>query len=348
MRRVCRGGLIGAALMLTARNIAVSSQSAGQLTVCHAGSVQLAFAEVEKAFAAQHPAIALKDISGGSVALAARLAAGRQACDVYAAADYQDIDLLLKPQGIADYTIVFAKGRMVLAYLETDPTAKGIAAAGDFNPPTSIPNAASDWYKVLLAPGVRVSSSHPFLDPGGYRTHMIFQLAQMHYKLPNLSSSLLEHVTINAMAAADGANRPTLGKDFNFQFIYEHSAAAAAKSNPSYRYVALPDTIDLSTTSHNGHYAQASVTIPGVGPSVEIPSVTIPATRVAWGLTIPKRSANPENALAFVIMLLGSSGVAALNANGPVPIAPALVTSQDYARVPKAMQSLVKAGPILP
>ena len=248
-RAVWGGGVICAALILTAPGVAVSSQSAGQLNVCHAGSLQLAFTQLEKEFTAQHPQVELKDISGGSVALAGRLAAGLQPCDVYATADYQNIDLLLKPLGLADYTIVFAKGRMVLAYLATDPKTHGIAAAGDFRPPTSIPNAAPEWYQILLAPGVRISSSHPFLDPGGYRAHMIVRLAQMHYNVPNLSNLLLEHLTISAAAGADAANRPTLGRDYNFQFMYEHSAVAAAKSNPSYRYVALPDRIDLSTAA---------------------------------------------------------------------------------------------------
>ena len=347
-RAVWSAGMIGAALILTARGVAVSSQSAGELNVCHAGSLQLAFTQVEKAFTAQHPEVDLKDISGGSVALAARLAAGLQRCDVYATADYQNIDLLLKPLGLADYTIVFAKGRMVLAYLATDPKTHGIADAGDFKPPTSIPNAAPEWYQVLLAPGVRLASSHPFLDPGGYRAHMIVRLAQTYYNVPNLSNLLLEHLTISTAAGADAANRPTVGRDYNFQFIYEHSAAAAAKSNPSYRYVGLPDRIDLSTASHNSYYAQASVTIPHIEAPGGTASVSIPATRVAWGLTILKKSPNPENAVAFVNLVLGAGGTAAFNANGPVPITPALVTASDYTRLPKSMQSLVSAGPIVP
>jgi ABC-type molybdate transport system substrate-binding protein len=348
-RPAWNGALVCTALVIIARGVAVSSQSPGQLNVCHAGSVQLAFTQVEKAFTAEHPTVVVRDVSGGSVALAGRLAVGLQPCDVYAAADYEDIDLLLKPLGLADYTVVFAKGRMVLAYLATDPKTHGIATAGDFTPPTSIPDATPDWYRVLLAPGVRISSSHPFLDPSGYRSHMIFRLAQTYYNVPNLSNLLLEHVTINAAAGgADAANGPTLGRDHNFQFIYEHSAAAAAKSNPSYRYVALPDRIDLSTASNNSYYAQASVTMPGIGPPGGMASASIPATRVAWGLTILKESPNLDNAIAFVNLVLGSAGTAAFNAHGPAPITPALVSASDYARVPRSMQSLVTAGPILP
>ena len=40
------------------------------------------------------------------------------------------------------------------------------------------------WYETLTAPGVRISGAHPFMDPGGYRAHMIFELAQAHYKVP--------------------------------------------------------------------------------------------------------------------------------------------------------------------
>jgi ABC-type molybdate transport system substrate-binding protein len=343
-RAVWAGALIGAALIMTAHAVAVSSPSASLLNVCHAGSLQLAFSQVETVFTSQHPGVVVKDVSGGSVALAGRLAAGLQPCDVYAAADYQDIDLLLRPLGLADYTIVFARGRMVLAYLATDPQTVGIAAPGDFTPPTSIPNAVPDWYRVLLAPGVRISSSHPFLDPSGYRTHMIFRLAQAHYNVPNLANSLLEHLTINAATGADAASRPALGRDYNFQIIYEHSAATAAKSNPAYRYVALPDRIDLSSTSHNSFYAQASVTIPGIGPSGGAASVAIPGTRVAWGLTILNNNPNQENAIAFVKLLLGPVGSAAFNTHGPSAISPALVSAIDYGRLPKSVQPLVTAG----
>jgi ABC-type molybdate transport system substrate-binding protein len=244
---------------------------------------------------------------------------------------------------------------MVLAYLATDLMARGIAAAGEFRPPDSIPKAAVGWYRVLLEPGVRISGSHPFLDPSGYRSHMIFQLAQLYYNVPNLANLLLEHYTIlpavglPAVIGANAGGGPTLGRDFNFQFIYEHSAAAAAKTNQSYRYVALPDRIDLSTASYNSDDAKAAVTLPGIGsPGARSSPVSIPAARVAWGLTIPRKSANPENAIAFVNLVLGATGTAAFAVHGPAPIAPALVSVADYPRLPKSMQPLVQAGNVMP
>jgi molybdate/tungstate transport system substrate-binding protein len=315
------------------------AQSAAALNVCHAGSLQSALTAVEQEFARQHPGVLVNDVSGGSLALAARIAAGLQSCDVYAAADYLDIDLFLKPAGFADYTLVFAKGRMVLAYLNSDPLAAGVSAHGEFKPPDSIPDAAKEWYRVLLKPGVRIAGSHPFLDPAGYRSHMIFELTESYYGVPNLFHELLEHYTILPGA---GPGR-TLGDGFDFQFTYEHTAAAAARTNPAYRYVILPDRVDLSTPANAAWYSRATVTVPGIGTS----QVSIPAARVAWGFTIP-RGASLDNAIAFVKLLLGSAGAAALRMYGPDPVTPVFVSSRDYPHVPAALQPLVKAGAAAP
>ena len=44
----------------------------------------------------------------GSVDAGRQITAGGQACDLYAPADYLDIDLFMKPAGYADFNIVFA------------------------------------------------------------------------------------------------------------------------------------------------------------------------------------------------------------------------------------------------
>ena len=114
-----------------------------------------------------------------------------------APADHLVIDAMLKPARLADFSIVFASGRMVLAYLATDARAKGLPVSGSFDPPSSVPQVAAGWFDVLTAPGVRISGAHPFMDPGGYRAHMIFELAQAHYKVPGLQNALLQHYQVN-------------------------------------------------------------------------------------------------------------------------------------------------------
>ena len=250
--RVCMGTLAIAWAWAAA---GAQAQPAIQLNICHAGSVSAAFTEVENQFKTQDPSVTIKDSSGGSLDLLRQMANGIVPCDIYASADYADIALLLRPAGLADYNIVFAQGRMVLGYLATDPNTKGIAASGNFDPPNTVPEAVPNWYQILLAPGVKVGGVHPFLDPGSYRSHLIFQLAQSYYKVPNLYNDLLKHYVAFSLTAVTsqttGSNAIAVGS--NFQFSYEHSAQASAKRNPDYRYVYLPDSVDLSNSAKNSY-----------------------------------------------------------------------------------------------
>jgi ABC-type Fe3+ transport system substrate-binding protein len=56
-----------------------------------------------------------------------------------------------------------------------------------------------------------------------------------------------------------------------------------------------------------------------------------------------KDAPNKENAIKFIQLLLSPTGTAALNADGPDPISPALVSSQDFKNLPEEIRPLVKA-----
>src|SRR5215468_4572938 len=104
-----------------------------QLIIYRAGSLTRAFQELETAFTCQ-TGIQVKDFPMGSVDAGRQITAGGHACDLYAPADYLDIDLFMKPAGYSDFNIVFAKGRMVLAYSATGLAARKlpeIAASGN-------------------------------------------------------------------------------------------------------------------------------------------------------------------------------------------------------------------------
>jgi molybdate/tungstate transport system substrate-binding protein len=315
-------------------------RASDSLHVCHAGSLLAAFTQVEDEFRKKNPGVKVIDTSGGSVDLVRRFAAGRLECDVIAPADHLVIDTMLKPSRLADYSIVFAAGRIVLAYVATDPKASALKVTGSFNPPGSVPQLNAGWHEVLTATGVRISGAHPFMDPGGYRAHMIFELAQSHYKVPGLYNELLQHFQVNVADPASPA--PVLGKDFNFQFTYEHTAAAAAKRDAAYRYAALPVELDLSNAKPDSYPSR--VTIPGLGIQGSVASVTIPASQVAWGVTIPTNARHRDTALAFVESLLGTAGRAALTANGPPPLPRSLVSPSDYKRLPAVLQALTSSN----
>ena len=319
-------------------------QSSQQLIIYRAGSLTRAFAPLEQAFTCQ-TGIQVKDVAMGSVDAGRQITAGGQACDLYAPADYLDIDLLMKPAGYADFDIVFAHGRMVLAYSENGLAAKKLPAITEpgsppFSPPNSVPEAAAKWYEILTTPGVAIGGGNPFLDPGAYRAPMIFQLAEAYYKVPNLYNNMLGQVVTSGPIAAE----ITLGKQLDFQFAYEHNARATAATNPDYRYVDLPDEINMSDPAKDPYYSQhAVVVLPGLGTPRSERTVAVPGTHVAWGITLLKSAPNQTNAIKFLQLLLSPTGTTLLNENGPAAVSPSLVSPADFGKLPESLRPLVKA-----
>lgn len=308
-----------------------ASPAQPQLIIYHPGSVSPAFKALEELYARQS-GVAVVDVAGGSVGIARQVTAGREPCDLFASADVELIDRMLKPAGFADYSIRFAAGAMVLAYTTASRNAATIAAPGTaFHPPASIPAAAPDWYAQLTRPGVKIAGSHPFLDPGGYRADLIFQLAQARYGVPNLYNDLLAHYQIG-------------GGSFDYQFSYEHGARAAARADQTgtYRYVRLPDEVSLGVPGLNALYGARSIALPGLQTQGAAATVAIPATRVTWGITMLNKAANRDQALAFLQLLFSPQGAALLNATGPDAISPATVSAQDFTRLPPALKALVR------
>src|SRR5215467_10822251 len=304
-----------------------------QLIIYRAGSLTRAFQELEKAFTCQ-TGIQVKDYPMGSVDAGRQITAGGLPCDLYAPADYLDIDLFMKPPGYADFNIEFAQGRMVLAYSARGLAAKKLAEIAD-----SDRKAVSKWFEILTMPGVAIGGGNWFLDPGAYRAPMMFQLATEYYNVPNLYNNLLEHLVIMGQDA--GA---VLGKQFDFQFTYEHNARANAASDPDYRYVDLPDVINLSDSAKDDYYRQhAIVVLPGLGTSRSARTISVPGAHVAWGVTLLKDAPNRQNAIKFLQLLLSPEGTSALKKNGPDPLSRAMVGSEDFRKLPESLRSLVRA-----
>lgn len=325
-------------LLLTLASVAAAQTpkcvpaSNQQLIIYRAGSLTRAFAPLEAAFTCQ-TGIQVKDTAMGSVDAGRQITAGGQACDLYAPADYLDIDLFMKPAGYSNFDIVFAQGKMVLAYSESGLAAKKLPPIAESG------RVVAKWYEILSMPGVAIGAGNPFLDPNAYRTPMIFQLVEEYYKVPNLYNNLLGHVVV----AGPDASQITLGKQLDFQFTYDHNAQATAKTNPDYRYVNLPDEINLSDPAKNAYYAQhAVVVLPGLGTPRSARTIAVPGARVAWGITLMKDAPNRENAIKFLQLLLSPLGTASLKDNGPSPISPALVSPADFPKLPESLQSLVK------
>lgn len=331
------GGL--GALMLSAGQPARAQSSCASnpnaLIVYHAGSLNAAFTAVEKLFTEQ-TGICVKDVAAGSLDAARRVSVGQEPADVFAAADYLDISLLLQPAGLASYSIAFAENSLVLAYSTDSRGADGIAGLdAPFNPPGFVPSAAANWYEQITQPGVLIGASNPFLDPTGYRADMLFQLTALRYAQPALYNTLLQHYTIT---------RPTdmLGTSYDYQIIYESSAYAAFQANPSaYRYVRLPSAVNLGDPRQNRHYSQVFTVVPGLGLPDAASKAAIPATHAVWGVTVLNTAPHHAAAVQFLQLLFSPQGVALQAAGGPTPISPPVVSRADYGQLPAELQSVV-------
>jgi ABC-type glycerol-3-phosphate transport system substrate-binding protein len=100
---------------------------------------------------------------------------------------------------------------------------------------------------------------------------------------------------------------------------------------------------NLSNAAMDIWYRQhASINLPGLGSPGAPGAVTVPAARVAWGITMLSNAPNPAAAVKFLEMLLGQDGAAMLKANGPSPLSPAVVSSSDYRNLPEPLRRLVR------
>jgi molybdate/tungstate transport system substrate-binding protein len=316
----------------------VPHRPAGVLTVYHAGSLTEAFQSVEAAFMKEYPGVHVADKAFGSVDMARRVTSGGESADIFATADYADIDSMLKPR-YAAYTIRFAQGGIVLMYRADNPNPAArlneiadprITYDPNANPP-SIPNVTANWYKNLTRPGILIGGADPAADPGGYRAVMIMQLAEEYYREPGLYQRMRDHYAVTAGAGM---------QSYDFRFIYESSALAAARQDPAVRLARLPAEIALSDSAKDEFYRKAVVSIPGLFEAD--PPVRVEGTRVTWGITILNAANNRANAIAFLAFLLNpNKGVALQKTVGPEPIVPALITRSDHERLPKELQSLV-------
>jgi molybdate/tungstate transport system substrate-binding protein len=330
------GALALLPLLAASPALACVTPTTQEVIVWHAGSLSNAFKSIEAGFTCQ-TGIQVVDHSTGSLDLVRQVTSGGQAADVVVPADFLDIDLFLRPAGYAEYNIEFAATKMVLGYLQSDLTAKGytVADGTPFSPPASIPNAVADWYNALLQSNIAIGESSAFLDPTGYRAPMIFRLAQSYYEVPNLYDNLLNHLVATA---AQGSPSIALGKGFDFQLVYEVSAYASSQVNPDYRYVNIPDAVNLGNPALNEFYRRAEIVVPDLSGAGFI---AIPGHNVVYGVTVMKTAQNPANAVAFVQYLLGSNGQAPLTSALFKVISPATVSRWDYRNLPAQLRPLV-------
>jgi len=298
----------------------VMAELSGKVVMFHAGSLSVPFAAMEKAFEAKYPKVDLLREAGGSVKCARKVADLKKPCDIVASADYTVIDNLLIPN-FAQWNIRFATNQLVLCY--TDKS----RYAGEVN--------TGNWYEILQKKGVIWGHSDPNIDPCGYRSLMVMQLAEKALGKPGLYEKLL-------------ANRPeenirpksveliSLLQTGNMDYAWEYLSVAVQHG---LKYIVLPDEMNLGNYKYDPIYEKALVKVtdkkPGTFKMRKGKSCT-------YGVTITTDAPNREAAVIFLrYMLDPEGGLKILKEMGQPPFIPCRVPTEEMkAKLPADLQKL--------
>jgi molybdate/tungstate transport system substrate-binding protein len=297
----------------------------GPLVVYNAGSLARPFKELLDAFRAANPGVTPAQENSGSLEAARKLTELHKIPDVLGVADYNVIDDLLRPK-YATWYANFVRNAMVLAFTDRSIDAATIDS--------------TNWWKVLLKQGVRTGHSDPALDPNGYRTLIVLQLAEGHYREPGLAMRLDAAMPPRYQRPKE-ADLTALLQAGELDYAWSYRSLAETSG---LKYVTLPRAIDLSDPALAPSYESASVRIPGANRSGG-DSLTVRGEPIVYALTIPVGAPHPAVAAAFVRFALSSQGAAIMQRNGFVVLpAPIVVGAPPAGLLPRYNPSPSPAG----
>ncbi|QGY40657.1 tungstate ABC transporter substrate-binding protein WtpA [Pseudodesulfovibrio cashew] len=305
-------------LMLAAGN--ASAEPSGKLIIFHAGSLSVPFAQIEKNFEAMYPKVDVLREAGGSTKMARMISEVGKPADIMASADYVVIDKNLIPK-FASWNIRFASNQMVLCYTDKSKFADKINS--------------DNWADILLTKGVVWGHSDPNLDPCGYRSLMVLQLAEKFYEKPGLYEHFL-------------ANRPeknvrpksveliSLLQSGHMDYAWEYLSVAVQHG---LKYVTLDKHLNLGDYSMTPYYKAARVQVTGKKPGTFIERV---GKSITYGITKIDKAPNPEAADAFLAYLFSpEGGLKILKDMGQPPFVPVRTSAEGMEKLPEAIKPLV-------
>jgi molybdate/tungstate transport system substrate-binding protein len=293
------------------------AEMSGKLQIYHAGSLTIPFDEISDAFNEIYPDVEILAEAAGSATTIRKVTELGKECGVIGSADYTLIPDLMYPD-YADWYIIFASNQMCLTYTDSS------AYADEIN--------SDNWYEVLQREGVTYGRSDPDQDPCGYRTLMVWQLAEIHYDATGLYDSLF--------GAEGDWMRPksvdliALLESGDLDYAFEYTSVAAQHS---LNYVSLPSEINLADTAFTDFYAQAEVEIAGTEPGE---TLIMTGSAIVYGVTIPSNFQRMDLAIAWIDFLLSADGMAIMEANGQPPIVPAITDNAD--NLPEELKKYVE------
>lgn len=256
-------------------------QNKETLTIFHAGSFAYPIKKLAEKYSESNPGIEILTEAGGSVSSARKITELGKNCDVFISSDYRVIDEILYPD-YASWNLYFATNEMCIAFTEHSVFSEKVNS--------------QNWIEIMADKNVKTGRSDPASDPCGYRTILLFKLAEKYYNAPKFPEimSVKDKRYIRPKEVDLLALLETLSVDYIF--IYR-SVAVQHKLN----YINLPDSVNLGNPACNDYYKQVSTKIPGKSPN---DLIDISGEAIIYSLTIPKNAKNNAQAIQFVNFIL--------------------------------------------
>jgi molybdate/tungstate transport system substrate-binding protein len=283
-RRLGRSGyclMVLALLLFSCGNPGNKNAGNKVLSVFHAGSLSVPMKNLAAAFEKENPGVIVRLEAAGSLTCVRKVTELKQFCDVLALADFNLIDEWLIP-GYADWNILFATNELCIVYTDKSTKANLINSG--------------NWYQLLMDPGIRYGRSDPNSDPCGYRTVMALKLAGKLYPGGMDWQRLLDKDTRFIRGKETDLNALLESRTIDYMFNYRSVAV-----QHDFKYLVLPDSINLSDPQLESWYSTAEVEVRGTSPGTVI---TQKGSPIVYGMTVLKKAANPDLAEKFIRFVL--------------------------------------------
>lgn len=297
-------------LLLVLLGCGTERAPARTLTVFNAGSLARPMRAVLDTFA-RREGVTVAQESAGSLESARKLTELGKIPDVIALADADVFPQYLMPTHVASYTL-FARNRMVVAYTDRSRHASEMRT--------------ESWTEVLARPDVEVGRSDPELDPNGYRTLMVWQLAARVRADSGLTARLEARAGARNVRPKE-ADLVGLLEAGEFDYIWSYESMAKAIG---LRYVLLGDSVDLSTPALADFYHEARVDVRG---SIAGSRVTFRGAPIVYAFAVPRNAPQPELAQRFADFLVSTEGKEILRREG-----------LDALDMPEVLTGLMRGG----
>jgi molybdate/tungstate transport system substrate-binding protein len=286
------------------------------IIIFHAGSLSVPVKKISEAFEKANPGVRILPEAAGSLQCARKITELHKPCDIMLSADYSVIDNLLIPE-YASWNIRFASNEIVIAYRPES------AYSSIFR--------QDNWPDILLKDDVIIGRADPDADPCGYRTVFAARLAEEYYGRQGLADSLLKKNTDYIRPKEVDLVALTQTGVIDYMFQYKSVAI-----QHGFKYLELPEAINLSSPQMKDHYSKVSYMIPGEMPGERS---EMRGDYISYSGTVLDDAPNKELAIKYFSFLMSEEGMKIFIESGQMPLLP--VVTGDTAAIPAALQPYI-------